>query len=128
MPSGLVSSLVADAFAIVAGVDSDLVVSATLYSLSADLADNYDPETGFVSRDEGSTSITNAIFSKRRERQTDSLTVVSDMAMLIFSADQITGAAPVINDTVVIDGVTYNIQDVEFPPGESLYKLRIRKA
>lgn len=128
--SGLVANLVKDAFQIVAQVDGDLVVSATYTAVSPDNTPNYDPVTGVVSSVVTNYPIVNAIFSKFRQRQTDSLTVVDNRAYLIFSADQLEALAPgpQINDQVTIGLDVWNVQDVEFPPGTSLYKLLIRKA
>lgn len=141
--SGLLAGLVKDAFKVLSQVDSDLTVSATYRSLTSTNADSYNPTTGVVAAVYQTITIVDAVFSKFRQRQTDSLTVVDNRAFLIFSADQMlniptiippaTDPVPVnyepqINDTVTIGGVVWNVQDVEFPPGTSLYKLLIRKA
>lgn len=117
----LTSSLVGSAFNIV----GDLKDAVTVHYITALGA--YDPVTDTEAESTSTTLTFQAVFTRFQMHEVDaSVNVNTDMKVLVKGSD-LTNGPPQPQDTLISNGISWQVQNFYGVPGNSLYVIHVRK-
>ena len=102
----------------------DVAVSSNYLALATT---SYDASAGTPSNSYATSAGVSVVFSVFRLVEVDGELVKPEDKRALIAAKSISGVTPSVNDRIVHDGQTWDVQRVESDPAEALWTLQVRR-